>query len=206
MTPNPPRRVLASPFLWLGVLAALAVVVSIALSGDDDPVDTSSLQTAPVTVDGIGLLPLASPDPALGEVVPTLSGSTFDGSEIVLEPGIPRLYGFFAHWCPHCQAELPKLTEWLRDGVGAAGVEVAAISTAVEPDADNHPPSAWFDDVGYEWPVLLDSETSTAAIAFGLVAFPYWVVTDADGTVLLRLTGSLERDDFVALTQLAADG
>ena len=206
MTGNPSRPVWASPLLWVGGLAALAVAVSLALSGGDDTTDPSVPQTAPVTVDGAGLLPLASPDPALGETVPTLSGSTFDGSEIVLEPGVPRLYGFFAHWCPHCQAELPKLTEWLRDGVGAEGVEVAAISTAVEPDADNHPPSAWFDDVGYTRPVLLDSETSTAAIAFGLVAFPYWVVTDADGSVLLRLTGSLERDDFVALTQLAVGG
>ena len=130
----------------------------------------------------------------------------FDGSPVTFAPGVPRIYGFFAHWCPHCQAELPKLTEWLREGIGADGVEVAAISTAVAPEGDNHPPSRWFEDVGYPGDVLVDSANDTAAIAFGLVAYPYWVVTDADGTVLLRMTGNVERDDFVALTRLAAGG
>lgn len=207
MTESSPRPLWGSPFFWLIGLAIVALFVSLALAADDEATDDpDTVQTAPVTVEGVGLLPLAAPDPALGETVPTLSGSSFDGSPVSFEPGVPRVYGFFAHWCPHCQSELPKLTEWLNDGIAAEGVEVAAISTAVESEADNHPPSQWFDEVGYPGDVLVDSANDNAAIAFGLVAFPYWVVTDADGAVLVRLTGNVERDEFVALTELAAGG
>ena len=37
----------------------------------------------------------------------------------------------------------------------------------------------------------MDSDDSTAARAFGLQSFPYWVAIDADGTVALRVSGEL---------------
>lgn len=205
------RRIYANPAVWIIGLVVVALFVALAVSGagdqrvGDQP-DTTLMETAGVTVDGTGLLPLADPDPAIGAMAPTLSGSTASGEELTFAPGVPRVYGFFAHWCPHCQRELPELTRWLTNEIGADGVEVAVISTAVEPDADNYPPSAWFAQVGYAGDYMIDSPTGTAAIAFGLVAFPYWVAVDADGRVVSRMTGEIDQDQFVALTELAAVG
>ena len=35
---------------------------------------------------------------------------------------------FLAHWCPHCQAEVPELVELAKEGV-FDGVDVTAVAT-----------------------------------------------------------------------------
>ena len=55
-----------------------------------------------------------SPDPAIGKTVPTLTGkSVYDGGAVTIGPdtggGKPQVIVFVAHWCPHCQAEVPRL-------------------------------------------------------------------------------------------------
>jgi len=97
---------------------------------------------------------------------------------------------FLAHWCPHCQNEVPKLVEWIAaDGI-PADVEVVAVSTAVQLDRGN-PPRAWL--AGEGWPVtaVRDDDTGTVADAYGLRSFPYVVVVGTDGRVRARLSGGL---------------
>lgn len=209
MTDSTPRPLFRLPIIWIVGLVIVAFLVALAItSGGDEAPDepTNARQTATITVEGAALPPLADPDPAIGTVVPTLTGSTADGRPLSIAPGTARVYGFFAHWCPHCQRELPELTSWLDDGLAAEGVEVVAVSTAISPDRDNYPPSAWFAEVGYPDDYLVDSPDSTAAQAFGLVAFPYWVVADGEGRVVLRLTGQVTEEQFITMTQLAAVG
>ncbi len=69
-----------------------------------------------------------SPDPAIGETIPTLDGkSVDDGAAVTIGPdgggGEPQMIVFLAHWCPHCRAEVPRLVELADDGV-FDGVEV----------------------------------------------------------------------------------
>ena len=33
-----------------------------------------------------------------------------------IEPGSPQLIVVMAHWCPHCQAEIPRIVDWNTDG------------------------------------------------------------------------------------------
>ncbi|NNE95459.1 MAG: hypothetical protein HKN24_05470, partial [Acidimicrobiales bacterium] len=48
-------------------------------------------------------------------------------------------------------------------------------------------------------PVLVDTAESSVAAAFGLNAYPFWVVLDHDGVVLARSAGSLPLESVEAL-------
>ena len=131
-------------------------------------------------------------DAALGAPAPEATGTGFDGLRVeLLADGEPTVIGFFAHWCPVCQDEVDELADHLRDGGLPDDVRVVAVSTSVRPEEDNYPPSAWFADEQWPTPILLDDDNSTLAQAYGLSAFPFWVVVDADGTVVGRLSGAI---------------
>jgi cytochrome c biogenesis protein CcmG, thiol:disulfide interchange protein DsbE len=207
-----PRNML---WLWiaLGVIVALVLVIAVVSSGDDNELSVGTVpggvvgsdpdgtgapgeskgEVWPVTVTGT---PLAewprdgSDDPAVGVVAPTLSGYTFDGSPVDVDPSKgPVMLVFLAHWCPHCNREIPELLAWKASGQVPAELQVIAVTTGVDPDRDNYPPSSWIDEMGWDWPVLADSETQDAAIAMGLSSYPFVVILDTDGTVLSRWAG-----------------
>ncbi|MEM8905115.1 MAG: TlpA disulfide reductase family protein [Actinomycetota bacterium] len=215
------------PVMWvvLGVVAVVALAAAVAIGitsgGDDGTVETSTgeivdaIEAAPVDIDGPSLPEFTDPtdDPAIGQPAPELTGVSYTGEEAsILFDGRPKVVVFLAHWCPVCQAELPEIVEWLEADGLRDDVDLYAVATALDRPRGNLP-SEWFVDEGYEGPVLLDSEDSEAAQAFGLNAFPYWVVLDADGTVALRFSGLpsdvLDRpaaDAFSFLADFAAAG
>ncbi len=80
------------------------------------------------------------------------------------------------------------------------GVKVSAVATSTDDRLDNYLPSAWLhrSDVDWPFPVLADSKTGTAAKAYGLPAFPYFVLVNADGTVAGRATGEVSDADVKA--------
>jgi len=212
-----PLVLLAGLILFAGVLAA--IVVGVTGSGDDDTVatdeaptsstavsDVSDVPPAPtfggdgipevadVVVTGDALTSFTSPDEdeSLGATAPVIKATSMaSGTQIELGPGQARVLGFFAHWCPHCQAELPELTEWLRDNKLPPDTQFIAVSTAVSAERDNYPPSAWF--LAEEWPapVIVDDEKSTLLSTFGFNGFPAFVAVDANGTVVGRLGGNV---------------
>lgn len=193
-----------SPIVWIVGLVVLAAAVAIGVTAQSGDTPLTA-ETAFTEALGTPLPPFETPDPAIGMEVPLISAQTLAGERVQLKgDGTARLFGFFAHWCPHCQAELPVTARWLEDNEVPEGVEVVAVSTSVDASAANYPPSDWF--AREEWPatVLLDSEESTIATAYGLTAFPYWVAVDADGLVVARAAGSLSEGDFESLlNQLA---
>ncbi len=200
------RSITRSPLIWVAGLVAIAFVVAVLASGGGDDETSTATETAAVTIDGDGLPPFTSTDDAaIGQAVPAFSGVSFDDSAVAVEPGA-RVYGFFAHWCPHCQRELPIVEEWLDEGLLPDGVDFVAVSTGVESSADNYPPSAWFTNVGYDSTVIVDDGDSSLAIAFGLTGYPYWVVTDAAGDVVIRVGGGVDRTGFQTLGELALQG
>jgi len=172
---------------------ALALVASLTLGGGDPPGDLDSQETAPVAVFGEGLPAFAGTDEvdhAIGRLAPDFDATTFDGRTVQVRPGDGTGYVivFFAHWCPHCQVEVPKLTAWIeRDGI-PADVEVVGVSTAVYLDRGNLP-RAWFVAEGWPELVLRDSDGSEVAEAYGLRSFPYFVVVGPDGRVRARASG-----------------
>jgi thiol-disulfide isomerase/thioredoxin len=192
-----------------GVLVVLGVVALIASRMDDNNTTSSGATTAtdanglhetqPVEVEGESLPQFVSSvnDPAIGTTIPTVKGASFDGTPVTISPsGGPQLLMFVAHWCPHCQREVPLVSEWLQEGKMPAGVNLVTVATGTNPAAANYPPSAWLEKNDWPQPVLADDELSTAARAFGLSAYPYLVVVDADGMVVARQSGEVPLDEL----------
>ena len=74
-----------------------------------------------------------SPDPAVGLVAPTVSGVSFDGSPVTIEPSDKfTVIMFLAHWCPHCQTEIDDLGPYLAETPLPDNVEVVSVSTGVD--------------------------------------------------------------------------
>jgi thiol-disulfide isomerase/thioredoxin len=169
----------------------------------------------PVEVVGEPLPTLDSPasDPALGTPAPVLHGFAFDGSPITIgEAGCgPVLVVFLAHWCPHCNAEIPRLLEWQQSGAMPAGLQVVAIATAVSEGAPNFPPRQWLETKGWNWPVMIDQSqgaqsAGVAATAYGASGWPYLVLVGDDGLVKARYAGEIEVSDLQALVEAGLAG
>ena len=81
---------------------------------------------------------------------PTLTGEGFDGEPVTIEPGggTPMVVVFAAHWCPHCQAEIPIIQDWIDEGNLPEDVQVNLVSTGVQADQNNYPPSEWLAQEG----------------------------------------------------------
>jgi cytochrome c biogenesis protein CcmG/thiol:disulfide interchange protein DsbE len=188
-----------STFIAVAAVAAVVVVAAIvafAASGSQKAgVSPPGMeQTQPVVVAGPPLqsLPGTGTDPTLGSIAPTLVGQSFDGTAVTVHPGRATLLVFVAHWCPHCRREVPLLVKWQQAGGVPADVDVVGISTSSDDHSANFPPSAWLSTAGFPWPVLADSDGKAAAKAFGLEAFPYFVLLDATGHVAWRATGEFD--------------
>ena len=86
---------------------------------------------------------------------------------------------FAAHWCPHCQREIPIIQDWVDGGGLPDDVDIVTVSTGIEPTAPNYPPEAWFEREGWTAPVIVD-ETGSVAQAYGLASYPYFVILDGE--------------------------
>ena len=202
-------------WIIIGVVALVAVAVGVALlaSRDAEQREQSDVrQVSDVSVEGAPLPPFdgQEPDPAKETVAPAFAATTFDGVEVSVLPGdgTAKVIGFFAHWCSHCQRELPRMAGWLAANQLPAGVEVIAVSTAVDSSRGNYPPSAWFEEE--QWPAVAvrDSAENEIGDAYGLQGFPYMVAVDADGRVVARVSGELTDSlwEFLLSTVAPASG
>ena len=140
---------------------------------------------------GITLLAVVFDDsPSGGErAAPTLEGTDLEGQPLTIPSPGPKLVVFLAHWCPHCQAEVPLLVDWIDSGEVPDGVEVYGVATSNDPNADNDPADAWLAREGWVQPTLLDDEANTFADDYGVQGFPYLAFVDADGTIVETMSG-----------------
>ena len=147
-------------------------------------------------------------DLAVGETIPTITGTDLQGEPMTIGAGDgkAKVILFVAHWCPHCQREVPAIVEHLADTPMPADVELLAVSTAVDPAAPNYPPVKWLESEGWEAPTLADTADQVAASYYGLSGFPFFVVADADGKVVFRTSGELSMEQFDDLVEAARTG
>jgi hypothetical protein len=196
--PTPNR----TPILVIGGIAALAVVatlVALAISSQAPEV-AQPAASVEVRGDALPALVAGGTDPALGMALPRLSGTGIDGEPVAIGPEDgPMAIVVLAHWCPHCQAELPRLVDWLEANDAPDGVRVVGLSTGIDVARPNYPPSAWLEREGWEAPTLIDDAASTALEALGLTSFPGFVVVDGDGRIAARTTGEIGGEQFGAL-------
>ncbi len=114
----------------IGAVVLLVVVAGHRRPGDDlrgaarRRRDGAVQEQATVTVTGEslpeypadgGLFADPATDPAVGQTPPTLTGQDFSGGDVTVAPGggTPQVVIFAAHWCPHCQEEIPLIQEWI---------------------------------------------------------------------------------------------
>lgn len=186
--------------VWLigGIAALIAVAAIIAVasqSGSDEVVaGVEEFQSVEVVGQALPEPVKGETDKAVGMTAPVLTGKGFTGNTIVTSPGAPTLLVFLAHWCPHCQREVPLLVQWQRDGLVPSGLDVIGIATSSDPASPNFPPSEWLarEEFPALWPVMADSGEKTAATAMGVSGFPFFVLLDSNGKVALRISGEIE--------------
>ncbi len=73
------------------------------------------------------------------------------------------------------------------------------MSTAVDEGNGNYPPSAWFNEVGFNSPVVVDDESATLLNGMGFGSFPAFVAIDASGVVVARASGNIGTDGLAEL-------
>lgn len=175
------------------VAAVLAIVLTSNGSGgssglpSDLPSASAPAGDAPI-ISGSSLPEFqgASGDAAEGMTIPEVTAA---GGSITLD-GSAKVLMFLAHWCPHCQAEVPVVQDWVNGGGLPQDVQLISVSTAIDPNRPNYPPDAWLEREGWTAPVIVD-QSGAVADAYGLSAFPFWVFVNADGTVAGRMSGEL---------------
>ena len=199
--------------LIIGVVVLVAVAVGVGWLASRDAeqqAQTSVAQVGDVSIEGAHLPPFdgQEPDPAMEMRAPAFAATSFDGAVVSVLPGdgTAKIIGFFAHWCPHCQRELPRIAGWLANNQLPAGVEVIAVSTAVESGRPNYPPSAWFEEEQWPAEVVRDSVENEIGNAYGLTGFPYTVGIDAEGRVVARVAGELNDEAWEFLLDFVAPG
>lgn len=160
-------------------------------------------ENQPVTIVGDALVPLPDNglDPAIGATAPTIDGHDFTGKAVIIKPGDgkPKLILFVAHWCPHCQREVPRIVKWTNDGSIPKSVDVVAVSTGVKSDQNNFPPSAWLAKENWPGAIVADDTKSQAGLAYGLTGFPFFALVDGTGKVVARDSGEKELEEIQAL-------
>ena len=191
---------------------------SSSISGSDTTVSSTPGVTfpdsQPVTITGepLSAYSSGSADPAVGLPAPTVTGLDFRGQEIAVTPEDgPYMLVFLAHWCVHCNAEVPRLIDWRNSGAVPADLNVVGVATAVAKDGSNYPPASWFSNKGWPWPVLVDEsdgegQAGLAAQAYGATGWPYFVIVGDDCLVQVRVSGEIEASELQGIVDSALAG
>jgi cytochrome c biogenesis protein CcmG/thiol:disulfide interchange protein DsbE len=181
----------------LGPFAADDVLQPVAIEGPALPAFTSEIREG-------------DPDIALCETAPVVSGYDYAGEEITIDPANdgPTMVVLLAHWCPHCNREIPVLNEWRDSGEIPDSLNIVGVSTGIDPDGDNYPPGEWLEAVDWQWPVLADSDAgaddpdddvvTSAFRAYGGTTFPTMLLIGSDGRLLARFSGEVPADLIAA--------
>ncbi len=160
-------------------------------------------RSSPNGTQGLPPYPGSGADPAVQASMrlPAVTGDEYySGERITVAADGDRATAWliWAHWCPHCQRELPDLAEfWSVSAEDYPHVRVVTVSSAID-EARGNPLTAYLEDSQFPFPVLVDESGSLAA-TFGTTAFPFWVITGPDGRVLFRQPGAFGADQLAGL-------
>jgi len=175
------------------ILLVIGLAVAIGVTLSSEPV-AAPLPEGETTINGEYLPAYAGENDdnvAVGLPGPTFSGPNENSEIISLEKdGNAKALLFLAHWCPHCQRELPQVQDII-DTIGVPeGIEIIAIATSIDKGRDNYPPQDWLFREGWSETQIYDTDKDIAS-AYGLTSFPYWVFLDKDLNVIARRAGNL---------------
>ena len=183
------------------VVLVLGLAIAIGVTLSSEPV-AAGLPEGEINVDGESLPSYAGENDdniALGLLAPTFSAPDQNSEIFQLEKnGNSKALLFLAHWCPHCQREVPVVQRFIDSNGVPPGIDVIAVATSIDRGRDNYPPQEWLQREGWSETQIYDLDREIGE-AYGLNAFPYWVFLDKDLNVLARRTGNLPEDMVGAL-------
>lgn len=137
---------------------------------------------------GLTLSPGTLPSPLIGKPRPALGLPALDGDPQRLldpRPARPHLINFWASWCVPCLHEHPLLMQLARE----QGVQIIGVNYKDAPvDARR-----WLARHGDPFAVVLQDRDGARAIDWGVYGVPETFVIGADGTVLYKHVGPLDR-------------
>ena len=188
------------------VVLVLGLAIAIGVTLSSEPV-AAGLPEGEINVDGESLPQYAGENDdniALGLSAPSFSAPDQNSEIFNLEKnGNSKALLFLAHWCPHCQREVPVVQSFIDSNGVPPGIDVIAVATSIDRGRDNYPPQEWLEREGWSEIQIYDLDREIGE-AYGLNAFPYWVFLDKDLNVIARRTGNLPEDMVGALlVQLA---
>ncbi len=189
----------------LAVIAVIALLFVVSSNGNPDISTTDAArQFQDVKVNGTALPDAPSnpevADTSLGLPAPGVSGKYFDGTPTdLLVAGKPTMIVFAAHWCPHCNAEIPIISGMINDGA-AKGIDNVAVATSSDESKPNFPPETWLKGkMGWKWKTIADDKNNSLAAAYGVTGFPTMVFIGADGLVKARTSGEQPKEKLQEL-------
>jgi peroxiredoxin len=192
------RRQQRQRTLMFGIigLVALVVIAAILLTGG------GSSDTPPSAQGQVTIAPTSGPVQA-GDTVPAFSAPALGGGTMSWSTyaGKPTVLAIWAPWCPHCQAELPRLSEAM---AAHPDLQLATVATAIgqEPGPSV---AGYLKDHGLTFPVGIDDAKNTILNGLGVSSFPTIFYVGSDGTVVQVSTGELSADQLsAALDQLGS--
>lgn len=198
--------------LWwiIGGVVGLGLIVWLAFAIASEPSLDDSVAFGEVTVEGEALpfFDASAADPAVGITAPTVTGSDWNDNEYTIGPdGRAKIVIMLAHWCPHCQAEVPIVQDWVDGGGLPEGVDLYGVTVLTNRlrDGSTWPPSEWLDDEGWTSPTIMDDVGGTVVTAYGLTSTPTYVILGPDNENIGRLAGEIGIGGLEAVAQLAAD-
>lgn len=168
--------------------------------------------SGPVTVTGKPLPEMSDKpkDPAIGCYAPIINGLSFTRTAVEVGGAskLPTMIIVAAHWCPHCNNELPLIRDWMKESPTAAGVRVVVISTSVQKNSPHYPPNLWMLSLSWTGEVMADSADQDASHALGVAGYPAFVLLDTDGKVVERFSGEqpIEKIETKAKALIASSG
>jgi thiol-disulfide isomerase/thioredoxin len=196
---------------WIaGSVVGLGLIVwlAIAIAGEGDVDESVAFGEVTVEGDNLPFFDSAAGDVAVGVTAPTVTGETFDGQELTIGPdGNAKIIVMLAHWCPHCQAEVPVVQGWLEAGGLPEGVDIYGVTVLTNRVRDGRtwPPQDWLEDEGWTSPTIKDDQQSSIVNAYGMTGTPTYVVLGPDNENLGRISGEIGLGGLETLADLAAE-
>ncbi len=194
--------------MWIiGGVVGLALVVGLAwaIAGEEPLDESAGFGNPTVTGENLPVAGSGGGDPAAGMTAPTVIGADWKGNAVSIEAdGRPKIVVFLAHWCPHCQREVPVIQQWVDDGNLPEGVDIYGVTIFTNSARTNFPPQAWLERENWTIPTLMDNSDSAVARGFGVASTPTYAVLDGDNVNLGRASGEIGIAGLNTLAAIAA--
>jgi thiol-disulfide isomerase/thioredoxin len=195
---------------WIaGGVVGLGLIVWLAVAIAGEGAVDEAIAFGEVTVEGDDLpfLETGAADPALGLTAPTVTGETFDGEQVTIgADGNAKIVVLLAHWCPHCQAEVPLVQSWIESGGLPEGVDLYGVTVLTNRVRDGRtwPPQDWLESEGWTSLTIKDDQQNSIVNAYGMTGTPTYVVLGPDNENLGRISGEVGLGGLETLAGLAA--